>query len=166
MTAPRLDDSKDSRRALADAFTDVLKADELRRAAERRGVGPRHPWLGIISLVLFAAAVAWLAMDRPAWIFPPPVAESPARDDAGLRLTMYAAAMRLQAYRSTARRYPPRLEDVPGVTTRDLAYQRPNDTTFVLHGRRGSVALSLGSRDDLENFLGTSLSRSLQRGGR
>jgi len=166
MTAPRLDESKDSRRALADAYTDVLKADQERRATERRGARPQRPWLGIASLVLLAATVAWLAMDRPTWIFPPPVAPSATRDDAGLRLTMYAAAMRLQAYRSTARRYPARLEDVPGMTTRDLSYQRPNDTTFVLHGRRGSVTLSLGSRDNLDTFLGTSLSRALQRSGR
>lgn len=166
MTAPQLDESKDSRRALASAFQDVLKADQERRAAERRAVRPRRPWLGILSLLVLSGTVAWLAIDRPAWLFPPPAVESPARDDAGLRLTMYAAATRLQAYRSTARRYPMRLDDVPGISARDLRYERLNDTTFVLRGRRGAASLSLGSRDDLDAFLGTSLSKALQRSGR
>ena len=166
MTSPRLDESKDSRRALADAFQDVLKADQERREAERRSARPHRPWLGILSLVVLSATVAWLAIDRPAWLLPPPAVESPARDDAGLRLTMYAAATRLQAYRSTARRYPVRLEDVPGVSARDLRYERLNDTTFVLRGHRGAANLSLASRDDLDAFLGTSMSKALQRTGR
>jgi hypothetical protein len=166
MTATKPDDAQDSRRALATAYQDVLKADEERRAAARRPAGRRRPWFGIISLVALASTVTWLAVDRPAWLVPPPVAEDPARDDAGLRLTMYAAATRLHAYRSTALRYPPRLEDVPGVSARDLRYERPADTVFVLRGRRGSVSLTLNSRDPLEAFLGTTLTRTLQRSGR
>lgn len=166
MTAPRLDDPKDSRRALADAFQDVLKADHERREAERRGAPKRRPWLGMVSLLIFSLTVTWLAIDRPAWLLPAPVVEQPGRDDAGLRLTMYAAATRLHAYRSTAHRYPARLEDVPGVATRDLRYERRDDTTFVLRGRRGSATLTLGSRDDLGAFLGTSLTQALQRSGR
>jgi hypothetical protein len=166
MTATKPDDTKDSRRALASAFEDVLKADQERREAARRPAGKGRPWLGIISLVVFAGTGAWLAVDRPAWLFPPVVAEDPARDDAGLRLTMYAAATRLNAYRSTALRYPPRLEDVPGITTRDLRYERLADTVFVLRGRRGNVSLALNSRDPLEPFLGTTLARTLQRSGR
>jgi hypothetical protein len=166
MTATKPEDSQDSRRALATAFQDVVKADQERREAARRPAARRRPWLGIISLVVFASTVAWLAVDRPAWLFPPVVAENPARDDAGLRLTMYAAATRLNAYRSTAQRYPPRLDDVPGITARDLRYERLADTVFVLRGRRGSVSLTLNSRDPLEPFLGTALARTLQRSGR
>lgn len=166
MTATKPDDAQDSRRQLANAFQDVLKADQERRAAARRPAGKRQPWLGILSLLVFASTVTWLAVDRPAWLFPPPVAEDPVRDDAGLRLTMYAAATRLNAYRSTALRYPPRLEDVPGMSARDLRYERLADSVFVLRGRRGSVSLTLSSRDPLEPFLGTTLSRTLQRSGR
>ena len=166
MTAPHPDTSNESRRALANAFQDVMMADKARREAERRAAAPRRPWLGILSLMVLSGAVAWLAVDRPAWLFPPAVASSPSRDDAGLRLTMYAAATRLEAYRSTALRYPARLEDVPGVSTRDLRYERLGDTLYVLRGRRGSANLTLSSRDALEPFLGTSLSKVLQRSGR
>jgi hypothetical protein len=166
MTAPQLDESKESRRALASAFEDVLKADQARREAERRPAAPRRPWLGILSLVVLAAVVTWIAVDRPAWLVPPARVESPGRDDAGLRLTMYAAATRLNAYRAGARRYPPSLAEVPGISALDLRYERTSDTSFVLRGRRGSAALTLNSRDDLDAFLGTSLSRTLQRSGR
>jgi hypothetical protein len=166
MTATRPDDTQDSRRALAGAFQDVMQAEEARRAAARRPVAPRRPWLGILSLVVLAGALGWLAVDRPAWLFPAVVAENPAREDAGLRLTMYAAATRLHAYRAAARRYPLRLEDIPGIATRDLRYERLGDTVFVLRGRRGSTALTLHSRDALEPFLGSTLARTLQRSGR
>ena len=166
MTAPQLDGQHRSRRALADAFQDVMKADHERREAERRGVRRRRPWLGILSLAILAGTVGWLAVDRPGWLMPAAVAESPGRDDAGLRLTMYATATRLHAYRASVRRFPERLEQVEGVSPRDLSYQRMDDTTFVLRGRRGRAALSLGSRDDLDAFLGTSLAKTLQRGGR
>ena len=166
MTATKPNDSHDSRHALANAFQDVLKADHERRAAARRPVAPRKPWLGIISLVILAAAAGWLAVERPAWLFPAAVAEDPAREDAGLRLTMYSAATRLNAYRSATKRYPARLEDLPGISTRDLRYERVADTVFVLRGRRGSAVLTLHSRDALEPFLGTTLARTLQRSGR
>lgn len=166
MTASGPEDSEDSRRALATAFQDVLKADQERRQAARRPLERRRPWVGIISLVVLASTVAGLALARPGWLFPPAVAEDPAREDAGLRLTMYAAATRLNAYRASARSYPPRLEDVPGIATRDLRYERLADTVFVLRGRRGSAALSLSSRDPLEPFLGTALARTLTRSGR
>jgi hypothetical protein len=166
MTATKPDDSQDSRRALAGAFEDVLKAEAERREAARRPVAPRKPWFGIVSLVILASAVGWLAVDRPAWLFPAAVAENPAREDAGLRLTMYAAATRLHAYRDATRRYPPRLEDIPGIATRDLRYERLSDTVFVLRGRRGGAVLTLNSRDPLEPFLGSTLARTLQRSGR
>jgi hypothetical protein len=166
MTATKPDDSQDSRRALATAFQDVLKADQERREAARRPTSPRKPWLGIVSLVIFSGAAGWLAVDRPAWLFPAPVAENPAREDAGLRLTMYAAATRLHAYRDGAKRYPSRLEEIPGIATRDLRYERLSDTVFVLRGRRGSSMLTLNSRDRLEPFLGSTLARTLQRSGR
>jgi hypothetical protein len=166
MTASGPEDSEHSRRALATAFQDVLKADQERREAVRRPVERHRPWVGIVSLVVLACTVAWLALARPGWLFPPAVAEDPAREDAGLRLTMYAAATRLNAYRASAQSYPARLEDVPGIAARDLRYERLADTVFVLRGRRGSATLSLSSRDPLEPFLGTALARALTRSGR
>ena len=166
MTATKPSDSQDSRHALANAYQDVLKADQERREAARRPVAPRKPWLGIVSLVILVGAVGWLGMERPAWLFPPAVVEDPAREDAGLRLTMYSAATRLNAYRSATKRYPAALEDLPGISARDLRYERLADTVFVLRGRRGGALLTLHSRDPLEPFLGSTLARTLQRSGR
>jgi len=92
--------------------------------------------------------------------------EDPAREDAGLRLTMYSAATRLNTYRNATTRYPARLEDLGGLSTRDLRYERLSDTVFVLQGRRGGTLLTLHSRDPLEPFLGMTLARTLQRSGR
>ena len=166
MTATKPNDSQDSRHALASAYQDVLKADHERREAARRPVARRKPWLGIVSLMLLAGTVGWLGTDRPAWLFPPAVVEDPAREDAGLRLTMYSAATRLNSYRNATKRYPARLEDLGGLSTRDLRYERLSDTVFVLQGRRGGALLTLHSRDALEPFLGMTLARTLQRSGR
>src|SRR4026207_2517021 len=104
MTRTTPNDSQDSRHALANAYQDVLKADHERREAARRPVARRKPWLRIGRPMPLGGALGWLGTDRPAWLFPPAVVEDPAREDAGLRLTMYSAATPLNSYRTATKR--------------------------------------------------------------
>jgi hypothetical protein len=157
-----------SRQALADAFQAAVRAESERKAAEalERARGPRRPWAAIASLVVLVGVGLWLAVDRPKWLFPPPVPESAKTQDAGLRLTMYAAAVRIKSYQVQYQELPGSLKQVEGVSTRDLQYERVGDGGWVLRGRRGAITLTLRSDEPIEAFLGTSLSAFTVRGGR
>jgi hypothetical protein len=157
-----------SRQQLADAFQTAVKAEAERKAAEaaERRRGPRKPWAAIVSLLVLAAVAGWLVVQRPTWLFRPPPQESVQQQDAGLRLTMYVAAMRLRQHRQGHAEYPARLAELEGVATRDLQYERVGNDAWVMRGRRGPVFLMLRSSDSLPGFLGTSLSAYMSRGGR
>lgn len=167
MTKPRVPEQPhESRRALADAYATAMKAEADRRAAARRGVPRDVPWLGILALIALAGVGGWVWVARPTWLFRPPVEVSAPVEDAGLRLTMYAAATRLREHVARTGAAPASLAELEGVSGEGLTYQRDKSGSWMLSGRRGTAALTLRANDDLDAFLGTSLSNLLQRGGR
>jgi len=133
-----------------------------------KGVGKAYliAMLGILALAALLGVGGWAWVARPTWLFRPPVEVSAPVEDAGLRLTMYAAATRLRQHVARTGAAPASLAELEGVSGEGLGYQRDKSGSWVLTGRRGGAALTLRAGDDIDAFLGTSLSNLLQRGGR
>ncbi|MCU0621783.1 MAG: hypothetical protein MUC69_09790 [Gemmatimonadales bacterium] len=167
MSNPRVPERpQESRRALANAYESAMQADRERRAAERRGTGKAFPWVLVVGLLILAGVAGWAFATRPTWLFGATIQEDAPAQDAGLRLTMYAAATRLREHVARTGLAPERLDELPGVSGEGLAYERKKDGSWTLAGRRGTAALTLRSADDIDAFLGTSLSNLLHRGAR
>ena len=157
------------KRALLDAFDQVIKAD-----AEQRGkpADPRRPrkWLlhpiAMLALLVLFGTIGYLGAVRPPWLFDrgmPP--ENAALQDASLRLGMAMQYQRIERYRQTNRRLPQSLDDV-GAPMQGISYERVGADQFVLRGRNGTVSLTLRSTDPVREFVANSYTVIQRRGQR
>ena len=151
------------KKALLDAFDTVLRsqaaqreAEQLEEDARRRARARARPLLlTCAAIVLFVAAYLWI--ERPDWVFPPPpVPESAVVQEASLRIAMANTAQHLERYRRLNGRLPETLAQVgahvEGITYEPLA----GGHDWGLNGRNGSIRLRLASGDPLGKFLGNS----------
>lgn len=141
------------------AVEDVLR-DQAEKA-KRRSRGPRaprdrRPALSVVA-VLLVVATAWVLRSPPSFLRPsPPSGPPPAAQAAGLRMTVYVAVLRVNAFRDRAGRLPDALaevfedpEDLVGLT-----YERLDAARFRLTGVHGDHAVSYESGDDLRSLVG------------
>jgi hypothetical protein len=157
------------KRALLDAFDQVIKAD-----AEQRGKpverGRQRKWLlhpvAMLALLVLFGTTAYLGAVRPAWLFDrgmPP--ENAALQDASLRLGMAMQYQRIDRYRQANGRLPQSLDDV-GAPMQGITYERVGADQFVLRGRNGAVSLTLRSTDPVREFVANSYTVIQRRGQR
>lgn len=157
-----------AKKALLDAFDNVLKAQADEREAARLAAEARRRATGSrVMMVLTAAVLAftggYLYVERPDWIFPPPPApESAAVREASLRIGMANAAQRVEHYRQRTGRLPVSLAEA-GDHTPGLAYE-PGTTVYKLHLMAGGIRLSYDSNQSLEKFVGNSFKVIVRRG--
>lgn len=103
------------------------------------------------------AAAAWLWVAPPALIRPPGPPEPPLElVEAEVRMTLYQAVLRLEAYRDSAGSYPEGLEvvfegpeDLEG-----LLYERLDPARFRLFATRGVASAMYQTGDSLAAVLG------------
>jgi hypothetical protein len=151
-----------SKRALLDAFDQVLKSQAEEREAERRAAQARRrglprfapaAWVSVL-LLLFTGAYIWV--EQPPWIFPPPPPpESAAIKEASLRIALASAAQHVEHFRQRYRRLPRTLEEA-GAHSDGLSYQVTGPESYQILGLNGPIQLSLSSADSLPRFIGNS----------
>src|SRR5687767_13970946 len=93
----------EGKQALLEAAQDVVrKQAEQRRAAleaERNARSRVSPFVAVGSAIILVV-LAYVAVERPAWLFPPPpVSESAELREASLRIGMASAAQRIEKFR-------------------------------------------------------------------
>ena len=155
----------DSKKALLQAFDEVLKTQAAEREAER--AGPRQAgrvgvvaWAAVFTL-LFTAAYLWL--ERPAWLFPvPPPPESVAVKEASLRIALANTARHVELFRQKHGRLPATLEET-GTVPSGIGYESTPPDRYLLRGVNEPVRLILRSTDSLRVFVGKSFETIARR---
>jgi hypothetical protein len=148
--------SPNSKKALLDAFDEVLKMQGEERTGRGAGRGLGRPmvitWISVFTL-LFTAA--YLGLERPEWLFPPaPALESTAVKEASLRIALANAARHVEHYRQQNGRLPAALDET-GTAAGNILYE-PIGDGYRLRGVNGPVRLTLRSTDVLAAFVGNS----------
>ena len=158
------------KQALLDAYDQVIRAeadrrehDAVRKPARRRW--PIHP-IAVICLLIWAGTGTYLLATKPAWLFERgKPTESPAIQEASLRLAMAMQAERVERYRQgRGGRLPASLAEV-GPTVEGITYERAGNE-YVLRGVNGSASLMLRSTDPIRAFVGNSFVVIQRRGQR
>ncbi len=166
---PRPNDNADlpPKRALVDAYKQVLKADQAARHQRALDRIPkqvkRSPVVqgGLLVLALVAAAFIL----EPSWLGFRQKTETAVESDANLRLMMYMAGRRVHAYRKTNGAYPASLT-VVGTAQPGLRYRLTSTGGFEITGERAGQTLRLTDADSLAAFLGPGMSGLLSENRR
>jgi hypothetical protein len=143
---------KPDRRALLQAYQDVVRATQERPAPRRLMVPDRTPfWIGVILLILGLIA---LLVFQPGWLFNRPPAESPQVQEASLRIRMYVEIDRVERFRQAHGKLPVNLAEAGGDST-GLSFEHRGEG-YILSGSNGQIQLRYQSGESPEAFLGNS----------
>jgi hypothetical protein len=161
MTSPRLDpppeplpppSGKHDRRALLQAYQEVVRTTKARPRPRRLVVPDRTPyWLSIAFVILGLIA---LLVFQPAWLFDRPPDEPPQTQEASLRIRMYVEIDRVLRYKEAHGRLPTTLVEAGGDST-GLSFEHRGEG-FILSGSTGPISLRYQSSESPEAFLGNS----------
>jgi hypothetical protein len=151
------------RRALLEAYQNLVRSEQDRRASEAvpevAAPSGRGFWVTTIVAILGLSA---LLVTQPAWLFTPPPNEAPTIMDASLRVRMYVEIERIERFRSDSARLPATLTEAGGDST-GLTY-RVEDGGYTLTGVNGSRALAYTPDMPRDEFLGDSYRIIRERG--
>ena len=155
MTAPP--PPSPEKRALIDAYQDVLKADAERRDLDHRPTRPTRTrpfaWVALV-LALVGAGVIWFA--HPDWLgLAPAPAEPPAVREASLRLAVALEAQRVIRYQREHGRLPATLAEA-GAVMPGVSYQPSREGIFELNAADADIAVIYRSTGSLRAFVGNS----------
>jgi hypothetical protein len=143
-----------SREALLAAKQALIQDQVLRRIEDAKVPPPtsrRGPQLWLAAPAL---ALAALLVVRPAWLFPRPPDESPALQEASLRVRIYIETERVERYRRNEGRLPATLLESGGDTT-GLKYVQDGQS-YTITGKNAAIELTYRSTMPAAEFLGNS----------
>jgi hypothetical protein len=158
---PRPSSSPHDRSALVQAFQDVVRDEQVKRTTPLKPERPasRLPFqIGMIAIAIVLAAILAL---QPAWLFPKPPTESPALQEASLRVRMYVQIDRIEQFRTAKARLPATLGEA-GIDSTGLTYSAGSDS-YSLSGVNRGVTLTYTSSQAPKDFLGSSYRLLAQR---
>jgi hypothetical protein len=146
------------KKALLDAFDTVLKsqAEERERDAEdRRGERKSsRPLLALAAAILLVVG-AYLGVAQPTWVFAPrSTPESPALQEASLKVAMANAAQHVEHFRQRNGRLPESLAEAGAWG--NMSYSRLGASSYRLVGDNGSAHATFTADESLTDFLGNS----------
>jgi hypothetical protein len=151
------------RRALLQAYQDVVRSEKEKRGHPALSEGPPGPrYHVLIPLLLMLAGLSAALVLRPAWLFTPPLVESPAIRDATLRVLMYLQIDRIERFRAAKGRLPASLDEAGGDTT--AVHYAPGTSGYLLTGNAKGGTLTYDSRIPPKVFLGNSYHLIQNRG--
>lgn len=149
----------DSKRALLEAFDQVLKTqaeERAERASERRRSTGRPAVAAWVAIFTLLSTSTYLWLERPDWLFPvPALPESAAVKEASLRIALANAARHVEHFRLKNGRLPATLEET-GTLANGIEYEAHGADNYSLQGVNGAVRLTLRSTDSLAIFVGNS----------
>lgn len=161
---PRVSSRSDVSRLVNEALEDQKERTRRRDAVPSR-VRKRGSWAGPLAAVLMALA-AWLWLAPPAFIRPEPLLEIPPEAvDAGLRMDLYVASLRIEAYRDSVGQLPAGLDLVlDSAEAQGLVYEVLGGGIFRLTGVRDELAVVHTSDRPAADLVGDVLP-AMRRGG-
>jgi len=140
---------------MADALHDVLEhaaktTDAQERAGKpRRTASPIH-WF---SLGILTAVSSYLWIGPPEWMQPEPPPQPTAQlEEAGLRMSLYLQAMRIERFRVAEGRLPASLVEA-GDPIADIIYRRMDEQTYHLSGTSYNLVMGFTSTEPLDTLL-------------
>lgn len=146
---------RDSRAsALHDAITHSVATDRefKKKSSFAGGTGRRNSLLVLSALMAAFTLYSWIG--RPSFIWGPPIAPpAPEVQDANLRMAMFLMGMRVDKYKKEHRGYPESLAEV-GASSKDMRYQRLDDSTFELRGKAANHEIVFRNDMRSDEFLG------------
>ncbi len=154
----------DTKQALYEAAQSALASEAERQREQRRQPRQRRRKLipGVFALTV--AFSLYAVLTRPAWLqTPPPPPDTPAVQEANLRVIMYTQAMRVERFVEENGRLPTTLSEAHAAAE-GTRLEALGDTAFTLHGTTGTVTLTLRSTDAMRDFLGNSFEVLASRG--
>jgi len=165
-TSPLPHPGEPDRRALVQAFQDVVRSEQEKRESSSHPAPPEAPAGRPFWIVMFLLSVtlgAILAM-QPGWLFTTPVPETNQLQEASLRLRMFEEVDRINRFEQSQGRLPATLAEAGGDST-NLQYA-PGAAGYSLSGRNGGQSLTYTSDVSPETFLGNSYQIIRQRSTR
>ena len=142
------------RRALLEAFQDVVRAEQQKSAEPARAPATPARHTARALLLLAAAVLVMIVVVKPRWLFARPEPETQALVEASLRVRMYVEISRIEHFHTDKGRLPTSLLEAGGDTT-GLRYETAGDDYSVTGGNQG-VSLTYRSGTDPREFLGDS----------
>lgn len=164
MTGSSRPPQSSSRRALAEAYEQAVKAEHEKRS--RAAIEEKRSRVRLIIMCLgwlVVAAGAGAVVLRPQWFGLKRQVETAVERDANLRLSLYMAGRQLEAYYKAHGSYPAKLDEA-GKMVPGIQYQRLANGGYEMRLARGGQIILLTSRDSLKDFIGPSLARVVPRG--
>jgi len=153
---------QDTKRALLDAREEAVRASQSPSWDTPRR---RHSFLRWL-LILTVLAAAYLFLARPPWfITPPPPPESYEVAEASLRIAVWQTAMRVRAFQQEEGRLPQTLAEAGAPQYRGVEYNVMGEGEFSIRASSDRLDVTYRSKDNLEAFLGNSLTVVAHRGG-
>ena len=150
------------KQALYDAAVEVVRKQGQEREAERAFAAKREREGKRVSpiiaggLTILLGVGVYLAVEQPAWLLPTaPKPESPAAQEASLRIGMATTMQRIERFRVAQGRLPRTLAEA-GAATAHIRYEQHEGDRYTLQGENGPVHLTLNSGDELPGFVGNS----------
>ncbi len=154
---------------MASALADVLEDQALkarRRAEASKPMAWRTGPLLLGALAFLSALSVYLWFGNPAWLEPAaPEPQSPAVQDAGLRMEVYLQALRVEEFLKEEGRLPNSLEEAGDPFTQ-VSYERLDRERYrmSLAGPDFDLTVTYLSTEPLDEFLGNA-SRVIREGG-
>jgi hypothetical protein len=148
------------KRALLEAFDNVLKTQAEEREARRAEVAARRRHgasrlLMVLCTTIIVFTGVYLYVERPEWVFPtPPTPESTAVREASLRISIANAVQHIERFRQRAGRLPATLTEA-GAHGGGLDYQS-SPTGYRISADTGEIRVAYDSNESLSRFLGNS----------
>jgi hypothetical protein len=160
--APNLTPGSPDRRALLQAFQDVVRSEQEKRShpVAPEPSGARRTTRTV--LLLAAAGLLVILVAQPRWLFPRPPEETPALSEASLRVRMFVEIDRVERFRADSGRLPRTLVEA-GADTSGLTYT-PVEGGYTLSGVNQGLSLTYRSGTPPREFLGDSYRLITQRG--
>ena len=153
-----------SREALL-AAKQALIQDQAQKRIESATPPPPQSRHGVrLSMAAVVLALAALVVVRPAWLFPRPPTESPAVQEASLRVRIYIETEHVERYRRNEGRLPATLLESGGDTT-GLQYAQ-DGRSYTITGKNAGIELTYRSTTPAAEFLGNSYDLIKARGVR
>ncbi|NNG16255.1 MAG: hypothetical protein HKM89_07210 [Gemmatimonadales bacterium] len=155
----------DTKQALLDAAQSAVDSEVEHR--KTRGREQKRRARRRLLPAIFAVTVAfslYALLTRPAWLqTPPPPSDTPAVQEANLRIIMYTQAMRVERFVEENGRVPETLAEASAAAV-GTRIESLDDNAWALHGSTGAVELTLKSTDVMRDFLGNSFEVLAARG--
>jgi hypothetical protein len=159
--APTPPPGSPDRRALLEAFQEVVRTEQEKKSSSAPSVPSPTRWAYWLIMTAVIAGLVAVLVVQPGWLFSKPIEEPPALREASLRVRMFVEIERVDQYRSQMGHLPSSLAEA-GADSTGLKYTH-DSTGFSITGVNEGLSLTYTSPTPPRDFLGNSYALISQR---